>query len=132
MGLEITAGIIAILQLSKVVVGYIRDLKNASTDSTRLLVEITHGLGLLFMLKDLVAQDESGDVGKTLGAPQGPLVQFKQTLERLAKLLEPAVGLKKAGRAVAWPFKKEEIRDILHQIERQKTHFILALELDDL
>jgi hypothetical protein len=68
----------------------------------------------------------------TLGTPEGPLDQFKMLLDRMAVKLAPAAGLKKAGRAIVWPFRKEEFRDMLAATERHKTLFMLALQNDNL
>lgn len=38
----------------------------------------------------------------------------------------------KIGRILAWPFKKQEAKDLLDSIERQKSLFVLALQNDNL
>jgi hypothetical protein len=58
---------------------------------------------------------------RTITAPNGPLEQFKISLERLAS---------KAGKALVWPFQKGEVNDVLVAIERQKSCFILAQQND--
>ena len=67
---------------------------------------------------------------KSLNVPTGPLEQFKIALEHLASKLAPVDGLRKVGKALAWPFQKTEIQDILNMIERQKSLFNLALQND--
>jgi hypothetical protein len=132
--LSVTASIIAILQLTGTVVKYLSDVKDASGDRNRILVEIGSVNGFLFSLKDLVGRAESDEswlaTVRSLGVPNGPLAQFKLALERLATCLEPVVGLRKAGKVLAWPLKKGEVMDILRTIERQKALFILALQND--
>ena len=56
--------------------------------------------------------------------------QFKRALEQLASRLEPSKGPKMVGKALAWPFQTEEIKEILSTIERQKSLFDLALQND--
>lgn len=51
-------------------------------------------------------------------------------MERLIKRLEPASGMKKATKAIFRPLRKEDVKDVLDTIERQKTLFILALQND--
>lgn len=132
--LSVTASIIAVLQLTESVVKYLNDAKDASKDCNKFLIEISTVNGLLFSLKDLVGRAELGETWlattRSLGVPTGPLAQFKSALELLATHLEPVVGLKKAGKALTWPFKKGEVIDILNTIERQKTLFVLALQND--
>lgn len=62
-----------------------------------------------------------------LGGSQGPLEQFKLTLEVWAKKLEP-----RFGRAVVWLFSEAEINEALTRIERIKTTVALALQQDQL
>ena len=132
--LGITASVIAILQISASVVSVLNDVKNASRDSTRILVEISGVQGILSTLRDLVASAESTETWlstmRSLDGPNGPLTQFRVALEQLAADLKPLIGLKKAGRALIWPFKKKDVAQILGSIERQKTLFILALQND--
>jgi hypothetical protein len=132
--LGVVGSIIGILQLTGTVVNYLSDVQDASKDCSKILIEISSVNGFLFSLKDLVVRAELGetwlDTARSLGVPNGPLAQFKLALERLATHLKPVVGLKKAGKALVWPFKKGEVMDILSTIERQKTLFILALQND--
>jgi hypothetical protein len=132
--LSISASIIAVLQLSGTVIGYLNDVKGASEDRHRLLNEVTSISGLLYFLKDRAAQSQYGDSWSmtlaSLNTPKGPLEQFKSALERLTLKLAPVEGWRKAGKALAWPFQKEEIKEILGAIERHKSLFNLALQND--
>ncbi|KAI9779285.1 MAG: hypothetical protein M1816_003625 [Peltula sp. TS41687] len=132
----VTASLITLLNTSTTVIGYLRIVKDASKEQKRLIEEISSVSGTLFSLKDLAGQAESGEAYletvRSLDVPNGPLVQYKAALERLAARLAPATGLKKAGKALAWPFKKEEVYDILGVIERMKALFTLALQEDHL
>ena len=132
--LSISAGIIAILQLTGTVVQYLNDAAQAAGDRQRILLEITSVSGILTVLKDLAERPQYGDSWSTtirsLNVPNGPLEQFRRALERLASKLEPVHGLKKVERSLAWPFQKGEVSEILGAIERQKTLFNLALQND--
>jgi hypothetical protein len=130
----IAGSIVGILQLTATVLKYLNGVKDASKGCNRILIEVSSVYGLLFNLNNLVERAGSEETSlamvMSLGVPNGPLVQFESALKRLATHLEPVHGLKKAGRAFIVPFKKEEVTNILHIIERQKTLFILALQND--
>jgi hypothetical protein len=132
--LSISASIIAVLQLSGTVIEYLNDVKGASEDRYRLLNEVTSISGLLYFLKDRATQSQYGDSWSmtlaSLNTPQGPLEQFKSALERLALKLAPVEGWMRVGKALAWPFRKEEIKEIFSAIERHKSLFNLALQND--
>ena len=132
--LSISASIIAVIQLAGTVVKYLNDVKTAAQDHQRILSELSSTSGVLVLLKDLAERSQCGDAWsltiKSLNVPNGPLEQFKTALEHLALKLAPAIGLKKVGKALAWPFQKAEIQDILNMIERQRSLFNLALQND--
>ena len=131
--LSLTASIIAVLQLSGTVISYLNDVKEASKDSYSILLEVSSVTGLLYTLRSLIETDKGDgylDVARSLAVPYGPLDQFKTTLEKLSKQLQPATGVRKAARVLKWPFKKEEVKELLSTIERQKTLFSLALQND--
>lgn len=132
--LSIISSITAILQLAGKVVKFLSDVKDASTTCARILVEIGSLNGLLSSIKVLLDEAEAGEVwsatARSLGAPNGPLAQFKLALEQVATRIEPIIWSRKAGRAFVWPFRKDEVMDILYVLERQKTLFIFALQND--
>src|SRR4051812_8352865 len=130
--ISISTSIIAVLQLNSTVIGYISEVSTASKDRQRVLVEVSSTQGILAALKGLgenVGWPSSWTLTvQSLNVPGGPLEQFKITLERLASKLKPVEGWKMARKALAWPFQKEEVNQILRLIERQKTLFSLALQ----
>lgn len=132
--LSISASIIAILELTGTVVQYVNDVKDASAERLRIRDQISSTSFLLYMLKDLIQQAHSSEPWlsrvQSLGVPKGPLEQFKSALEQLALRLAPPKGLKGIGKALTWPFQREEIKEILITIERQKSLFDLALQND--
>lgn len=131
--LSTTASIIAVLQLTGTVIGYIRDTRGASSDRKRILEETTGTHYLIYLLKDHLESQQCGDTNeiiKWLEAPNGPLVQFKIVLEHLARKLRPVDGMQKIGKALIWPFQYQEVKEILSTIERQKSLFNLALHQD--
>ncbi|KAI9873035.1 MAG: hypothetical protein M1830_000904 [Pleopsidium flavum] len=132
--LSITAGIIAVLQLTTTAVQYLNDVKDAPTDRQQILIEISTVSGFLHTLKDLAERMQPGDTHLTalrsLNAPNGPLEQFKSALERLVSKLKPGHGLRKVATALTWTLNKGEVNSILLKIERLKGIFVLALQND--
>ncbi|KAF1953955.1 hypothetical protein CC80DRAFT_476890 [Byssothecium circinans] len=132
--LSVTASIIAVLQLSAKVLGYLNDVNDASKDRAKCAVEASHAYSLLLNLRFRL-EEGSADAPwytavRALGVENGPLDQFKQALEALQTKMTDGGRLKKAGEALVWKFKKEEIASILDRIERLKTLVQIALQMD--
>ena len=91
--LSISSSIIAILQLTGTVVGYINDSRGASEDRRKLLTEITSVSGFLYLLKDSAERAQWGETAlNTMGSLSvrgGPLDQFKASLMELVTTLAP-------------------------------------------
>lgn len=138
--LSITASIVAVLQLTSTVIQYISDVQDASQERLKLRDEISSSSWALYMLKNRAEQAREGQPWQSsmalLGAPGGPLEQFQNTLDKLAAKLLPAKkmkgGLSELGRAIAWPFQKDEVLRFINVLERQKSLFHLALQNDSL
>ncbi len=133
--LSISASITALLQLTSTVIQYMNEVKGTPEDRRRILSELASVNGVLFILQDQADQAKQGDQWSStflsLSVAEGPLDQFRRALERLSsKLAPPATGLKKLSRAIVWPFQKEEIKEILGSIERQKALLNLARQND--
>lgn len=129
--LSISASIVALLQLSGTVVQYVHDVKGASEDRRRLLVEIKAVENLLFTLDDTVKasqlKGEFKGIVKMLIIPNGPLDLFREALERLKSRL---AGAGKVRKALKWPFDKAEVSDLLSTLEGLKSSFTLAIGID--
>lgn len=133
--LTITASIIAILQLSNEVVGYLNDVKNASKDRVKCTVEASNTYSLLVSLRFRLEGSSNEpwyNAVRALGIENGPLDQFKQALEQLRTRMTGGSTLKKVGDALMWKFSKEEVTSILGRIERLKTLVGVALQMDHL
>ena len=132
--LGLAASIISVIQITGTAIQYLNDVKGATEDRTILLIEIGSTRGILDMLKNLAESEQSGEQWamtiQSLSVPSGPLEQFSKALERLISKLKPASGMMKGVKALTWSFKKEEIKEILSTIERQKTFFNLAMQND--
>lgn len=133
--LSITVSVVALLQLTTKVISYVKEAKNEPKGQTRILHEAFSLMGLLNMLKDLVEDSDSQDpwlqATSALAAPNGPLHQYKLALEGLVgKVMPSGHGNSKVMQALTWKFSKEEITDLLLQIERVKSFVLIALEID--
>jgi hypothetical protein len=134
--LSVTASIIAVLQLSVKVLAYLNDVKDASKDRAQCEIET---LSLYSLLVNLRCRLEEGSASqlwytavRALAVGNGPLDQFKQALEMLQAKMTDGGRLKKAGEALMWKLRKEEIASILARIERLKGLVGVALEMDHL
>ena len=133
--LSIAASITALLQLTSTVIQYLNAVKGAPEDRRMILSELASVSGMLYVLQDEADKAEKDDrwssTFRSLDVAEGPLEQFRRALERLSSKLAPAATpLKKLGKAIVWPFQKEEIREILSSIERQKSLLNLARQND--
>lgn len=133
--LSVTAGIIAVLQLSVKVLAYLNDVKDASKDRAHCAVEASNMHNLLvnlrFRLEDGGSEPWYTAV-RALAVENGPLDQFKHALETLQTRMTDGGRLKKAGEALMWKFKKEEVAGILNRMERLKSLVEIALQMDHL
>ena len=134
----ILGGFASVIQISEVVVDYIKAVKGANADRQRLLVEIRSTTLLCQNLVESVEVDADQWMPTLRILSQqesGPLGQFTKTLERLQSKLGP--GKKAKGRldnivfALKWPFEQDEFREILVDIERQRSLFHLAMTNDN-
>ena len=133
--LSVTANIIAILQLSSKVLGYLNDIKDAPEECKKFTIEASNIYSLLTSLRFRL--EESSDepwhrAVRNLGVENGPLDQFKQALEQIQSKIVSEGKLKKVADALIWKFRKEEVISILDSVDRLKTLVLVALELDHL
>ena len=132
--LSVSASIIALLQLSSTVIGYLSDVKDGPRELQRLRLEVCSILPILSILQDEAEQANNGSGWSStllsLDAPNGPIHQFRAALEQLNLKLAAVKGWKKVGKIFTWPFEKDEILRILDTIERQKLLFTLARQND--
>jgi hypothetical protein len=135
--LSITASIVALLQLSNKVIGYLNDIKDAPKEHAKCAVEATNLHSLLTNLRYRL-EDENADTPwfttiRALAIEKGPLDQFKQILELLQDRMTGGIGHFRQFRdALLWKFKKEEVDRILQSMERLKTLVGVALQMDHL
>ena len=132
--LSITASVIAILQLTNSVVGYLNEVKDAPRECQECTVEASSLQSLLTNLRYRLEQSHAGDPWYTavraLNIENGPLDQYKKTLEQLRTRVDVKDEVKKLKRRLVWKFSKAEVAGILGRMERLKSLVIIALEND--
>lgn len=134
--LSISASIEALLGVTSTVIQYVNAVKGAAEDRRMILSQLASVSGILYSLQEQADQarkkdDQWSSTFQSLGVPEGPLHQIRRALERLSSKLDPpATPMKKLGKAIVWPFQREEIREILASIERQKALLNLARQND--
>lgn len=134
--LSITASILTLLQLTEKVVRYARQTKDAPKERTRVLQEASGLVGLLITLKSLMDDCDPQDpwlrATSGLATSNGLLEQYRSALEKLTGKIMPGDGLRKIGQALVWKFTKEDVSDLMSQIERVKSLVNIALGMDDM
>jgi hypothetical protein len=135
-GLSDVASIIAVLQLTGAVIGYLNDVKDAPKECQRCTIEASNTQNLLINLRYRLEQGQAGDpwftAVRALNIENGPLDQYKQALEQLRSRVEIQDGVQKVKRRLLWKFSKEEVASILARMERLNSLVNIALEMDHL
>jgi hypothetical protein len=134
--LSVVASIIAVIQLSAKVAGYLNDIQAASKERAECAIEIANLNSLLTILRFRL---EDGDHStpwfsavRELGVANGPLEQFKCALEELRDGMVGGGKMKRLGEALVWRFRKEEVVGMLGRMERLKSLVQIALQDDHL
>jgi hypothetical protein len=133
--LSIAFGVITILELTRKVIIYAKQTKDAPTDRIKVLQEASSLTGLLSTLKDFIEDcDDFEDpwlhATSSLTAPDGPLHQYRLTLEMVVDRITSSRGHGRVRQALAWMFSKEEVARLLSQIERVKSFVQIAIAID--
>lgn len=135
-GLSAAASIIAVLQLTASVIGYLNNVKNAPKECQQCTIEASNLQSLLMQLRYRLEQGQDDTpwftAVRAIYVGNGPLDQYKQALEQLLSVVEIQHGVQKVTRRLLWNFKKEEVVNILARMERLKSLVSIALENDHL
>jgi len=135
-GLSDVASIIAALQLTGAVIGYLNDVKDAPKECQQCTIEASNIQNLLINLRYRLEQGQASDpwftAVRALNIENGPLDQYKQALEQLRSRVEIQDGVQKVKRRLLWKFSKEEVASILARMERLNSLVNIALEMDHL
>ena len=138
--LSVSASIIALLQMTSKVIKYINDVKGFSSERKGFIIEL-NGINIVLIQLQSSAEEaeqaaELGEVDgwsdslKSLNRPDGPLKLLEQTLRTLQTRLAPTQGVKSVKKALTWPFQKDEAKELIATIERQKTLLNMARQND--
>jgi hypothetical protein len=135
-GLSAAGSIIAVLQLTATVFGYLNDVQNAPKECKQCTIEASNLQSLLVNLRYRLEQGQAGDpwfaAVRALDVENGPLDQYKQVLEQLLSKVETQDSIKQVKRRLVWAFRKEEVASIQARMERLKSLVSIALENDHL
>jgi hypothetical protein len=135
-GLSVAASIIAVLQLTGEVVGYLKDIKDCPKECQQCMNEASNLNSLLInLLFHLNQKKESASwyaAVEALDTKDGPIFQYKQALEQLLSKVDGQAGLTNVKKRLQWKFKKAEVASILARFERLKGLISIALEMDHL
>ncbi|KAL8966530.1 MAG: hypothetical protein Q9183_003335 [Haloplaca sp. 2 TL-2023] len=119
----VVASATALLQSTAQVLLYLAAVRGASKDRQRLLAELNSMECLLYTLQERADEKEASSFASLLpfARTKEPLEQLKAIIGLLAKKLQVKEGRPNFLTAIAWPFRKEEIKGLLDQIQRQKS-----------
>jgi hypothetical protein len=132
--LSITLSIIALLNLTKDVVLYIKEAKDASDERKKFVRETASLSGMLNTLLDFINEEDQNSpwlyAVSDLIARDGIFDQYTLALQLLKNKIAPKAGVRKLGQALLWKHVKEDICSLLSQIERLNILVGIALDLD--
>jgi len=115
-------------------IGYINDVKNATSDQKKVAIEASNLSNLLINLRFRVDEARPDDPWlnqvKLLGTENGPLDQFKHILEKIVGQIPSSKMRDRVKTALTWKFTKSEIEDALQRMERLKSLIHCALTND--
>ena len=118
------------------VIEYLSAVKKQPDESKGFLHEM---LGLVVILDKLRARvhdtDPSAPWAQQVGllaAKEGPLDQFKSTIDQLKKKLKVDTKVQTFGKVLIWPLSKKEVSELLLKVERLKSTIEIALHHDQL
>ena len=134
--LSVTTSVIAVLQRTGEVIGYLNDVKDAPNECQQCAIEASNLQNLLINLRYRLEQGRTGDpwftAVRSLNVENGHLDQYKQALEQLQSRVDVGNGAQKIKRRLVWKFSKAEVAGILARMERLKILVSIALEMDHL
>ncbi|KIX08660.1 uncharacterized protein Z518_03317 [Rhinocladiella mackenziei CBS 650.93] len=132
--LSLAASIVAVLQLTSTLTSYINEVRNATAEQAKVAVEASNLYGLLTTLRFRVQEARSDDPWfnqvKLLGSKNGPLDQFKDTLEIMVNEVLSFRKRDQIKSALSWKFTKKEVGNAVARMERLKSLISCALTND--
>lgn len=131
------ASVIAVIQvagsIAQICGGYISKVKNANQDICHLQQEVSRLGEVLKTLYELLRGRDGGKL-ITSDALFHDVANCSSTLANLKKKIDPETTqnpMRKWGlRALKWPLQHAEVEKVISDIERYKSLFSLALQVD--
>jgi hypothetical protein len=135
-GLSVAATVITVVQIAGQVLTYLGDVKDAPRECENCMMEVSNSNILLLQLKARLSESTSqgpwyAEV-QALNVKDGPLDQYKRSLEDVLQKVEAPNKLRKLVDALLWSWIKKEVASLLAKMERLKTFVSIALEMDHL
>lgn len=118
------------------IIKYADEVRKADKEMNCVALEAGNLLSLLMSLRDR-AEDASIDSNwfrgaRSLTVPHGPLEKFQLLMEELVVKLKSRSKAGRLAQQVTWPLNKQDIKNVLGNIERTKTLISCVLENDHL
>jgi hypothetical protein len=148
-GLSAAASVIAVIQIAQTIGGFLkdlyRDIRDARAEIGR-LYDAAISLEIIAEgLDDLVKRRGIGMMNTSLlEDPQGPLQQALSELKMVKEKLDVEIVAgtrfeklklsvqKSVKQSVKWPFKKEEVLNIVARLENYKSSLLLDVDVNTL
>jgi hypothetical protein len=128
----IVASLGTIIQLSEIVVEYLRNTVSATEEKEKLCTEILATRALLEKLHQKAGSPEWKHTLASMDAADEPLKRLESALQVLEAKAQPAKNrFRKVTKRFIWHFEKGEYVEILSKIQSSKLDFMTALGLYD-
>jgi hypothetical protein len=134
--LSVAASIIAIIQIAGQVTTYLADVKDAPRECENCIIELSNSNILLLQLKARLSESSPQEPWyakvHALNVQDGPLDQYKRSLEDLLEKVNAQSKMRKLINTLLWSRIKEEVAGLLAKMERLKSLVSIALQMDHL
>lgn len=132
----LVASIPALVKLAKDVILFVKEAKDASAERQKFIGELSGLSGLLSTLCEFINDTDPANPWRHgvegLTVKGGPLDQFLLALLNIRAKVKPGSSMRKFGQALAWKLIKDDINNLLSQIERVKSLIVIALDMDQM
>jgi hypothetical protein len=123
----------ALIDYSEKVIRFLVDVKDATADRQKIVLELQNNVHFLRILKETPEKDleRLPNIGSLL-VGNGPLDAYKKIIEDLVPKLTTAKGLSDFPKKFKFATRQDGIKDTLASLERYKSTFMLCLSRDQL
>lgn len=132
--LSVAATITALLTLTKDIVLWAKEAKDAPDERRKFIREASSLSGMLNTLVEFINDSDPSDPWllaiPRLAEKDGALDGLTLSLQLLKEKVNPTSTMRKMGHALTWKHIKDHIKDLLCRMERVKSLVGIALELD--